>query len=170
MGKIKEINIKNQTLFLQRHGQSQNFWIKLKIDKNYHKGIDIYYIGYITIKKIDDCENIHSVNPLYLLVNHASGYIEEKNGNKYLIFDDSVNKNKELLKKYPNIWDEIKNEIKTINGGKENDYGKDCMKIDLILSNKPLKFPTLTINIRCVLKEGEKLCPLIYLDECLYEL
>ena len=27
-------------------------------------------------KKIDDCENIHSASPLYLLVNHASGYIE----------------------------------------------------------------------------------------------
>ena len=31
------------------------------------------------LKKIDDCENIYSVNPLHLLVNHASGYIEEKN-------------------------------------------------------------------------------------------
>ena len=60
-----------------------------------YKGIDIYYIGYITIKKIGDCENIHSVNPLYLLINHASGYIEEKNGNKYLIFD-SVDENKEV--------------------------------------------------------------------------
>ena len=50
----------------------------LKIDKKHYKGSDIYYIGYNTIKKIDDCENIHSVNPLYLLVNHASGYIEEK--------------------------------------------------------------------------------------------
>ena len=71
---------------------------EVKIDKKHYKGINIYYIGYITIKKIDDCENIYSVNPLYLLVNHASGYIEEKNGNKYLIFDDSVNENKGLLK------------------------------------------------------------------------
>ena len=71
----------------------------LKIDKKYHKGIDIYYIGYITIKKIGDCENILSVNPLYLLINQASGYIEEKNGNKYLIFIDSVNENKWLPKK-----------------------------------------------------------------------
>ena len=69
----------------------------LKIDKKHYKGIDIYYIGYITIKKIGDCENIHSVNPLYLLINHASGYIEEKNGNKYLIFD-SADENKEVLK------------------------------------------------------------------------
>ena len=51
---------------------------------------------------------------MYLHVNHANGYIEEKNGNKYLIFDDSVNENKELLKKYADVWDEIKNKIKTI--------------------------------------------------------
>ena len=63
----------------------------LKIDKKHYKGINLYYIGYITIKKIDECENIRSVNPLYLLVNHASGYTEKKNGNKYLIFDYSVN-------------------------------------------------------------------------------
>ena len=49
----------------------------LKIDKNYYKGINIYYIGYITIKKIDDCENIYSVNPSCLLINHVSGYIKE---------------------------------------------------------------------------------------------
>ena len=41
------------------------------------KGINIYYIAYITIKKIDDSESICSVNPLFLQVNHASGYIEE---------------------------------------------------------------------------------------------
>ena len=65
----------------------------LKIDRKYYKGIDIYYIGYIIIKKIDDCENIYRVNTLYLLANHASGYIEG-NGNKYFIFDDSVSENK----------------------------------------------------------------------------
>ena len=54
----------------------------LKIDKKHYKGIYIYYIGYITIKKIDDYESIYSVNPLYLQINHANGYIEEKNGNR----------------------------------------------------------------------------------------
>ena len=49
------------------------------------------------IKNIDDCKDIYDINPLYLLVNYASGYIKEKNGNKYLIFDDSINENKELL-------------------------------------------------------------------------
>ena len=82
----------------------------LKIDRKSYKNIGIYNIGYITIKKIDDCENIYSVNPLYLLVNHANGYIEEKGVNKYLIFD-STDENKELLKKYNNVWNGIKNKI-----------------------------------------------------------
>ena len=80
----------------------------LKTDKKSYKNIDIYYTGYITIKKINDYESIYSANPLYLRIIHASGYIEEKNGNKYLIFD-SVDENKEALKKYADVWDGIKN-------------------------------------------------------------
>ena len=62
---------------------------------------------------------------MYLLVNHANGYLEEKNGNKYLIFDCFVNENKALPKKCTDVWGGIKNEIKAINGGKKSDYGKD---------------------------------------------
>ena len=70
----------------------------LKIDKKRNKEINIYYIGYITINKIDDYESIYSVNPMYLRVKHPSGYINEKNGNKYLIFHGFVDEKKELLK------------------------------------------------------------------------
>ena len=90
----------------------------LKIDKKHCKGINIYDIGHITIKKIDEYESIYSVNPLYLRINHAGGYIEETNGNKYLIFD-SVEENKEVLKRYADFWDGIKNKIKAINRGEK---------------------------------------------------
>ena len=50
----------------------------LKTDRKSYKNIGIYNTGYITIKKTDDCENIYSVNPLYLLVNHANRYTEGK--------------------------------------------------------------------------------------------
>ena len=50
----------------------------LNIDKKHYKWIEIYYTGYITIKKIGVCGNIHSVNPLHLLINQGSGYIKEK--------------------------------------------------------------------------------------------
>ena len=65
----------------------------LKIDKKSYKKIYIYYIGYITIKKTDDYENIYNVNLLYLIVNRADGHIEEKNWSKYLTFA-STDKNK----------------------------------------------------------------------------
>ena len=69
----------------------------------------------------------------------------------------------------------IKSKIKTINGGKEGEYGKDFMKIkfdtdDDLLLNKPLKLHMVTIIVRSVFQEGKKLYPQIYLDECLYEL
>ena len=59
----------------------------LKIDKKLHKDFDIYYIGCITIKKIDDYENIHSVYPLFLIIHTATGYFKEENGEKYVIID-----------------------------------------------------------------------------------
>ena len=123
MGEVKQISIKNRTYYFYNNIiDPKNFEPNLlKIDKK-------SYTGYIAIKKIDDYQSIYSVNPLYLHINHASGYIEEKNGNKYLIFD-SVDENKEVLKKYADVWDGIKSKIKAINGGKENDYGKDYMKI-----------------------------------------
>ena len=79
----------------------------LKIDKKSYKDIGVYNIGYITFKKIDDCENIYSVNPFYWLISHANGFIEEKRVNKYLIFESTV-ENKELLKKYTDVWNGIK--------------------------------------------------------------
>ena len=128
----------------------------------------------LQLKKIDDCESIYSVNRLYLQVNHASGYIEEKNGNKYLVFD-STDENKEVLKKHSDVWDGIKNKIKAMNGGEKNDYEKDYMKIkfnsdDDLPLNKPLKFHLMTITIRSVFEEDGKLYPQVFLDDTLYEL
>ena len=89
MGTIKQIYIKNRTYYFYNDIiDLENFNSSLlKLDKKSYKDIGIYNIGYITIKKIANCKNIYSVNPLYLRINHASGYIEEINENKYLIFD-----------------------------------------------------------------------------------
>ena len=106
-------------------------------------------------------------------VNHASGYMEENNGNKYLIFDDSVDENKEVLKKYADVWNGIKNKIKAINDNDENDYEKDYMKIkfnsdDYLPLNKPLKFHAMTLIIRSVFEEDGKIYPQVFLDDALY--
>ena len=80
MGQVKEINIKSQTYyFFEDMISIKNFHSNLlKTDKKSYKDIDIYYIGYITIKKFGDCENTHSVNPVYLIIHSATGYFKEK--------------------------------------------------------------------------------------------
>ena len=125
MGVVKQINIKKRIYYSYNDIINlKNFESKLlKIDKKSYKNIGIYNIGYITTKKNDDCENIYSVNPLYLLVNYANGYIDEKGVNKCVIFD-STDKNKELLKKYNDVWNGIRDKIKELSSGK-CDYEND---------------------------------------------
>ena len=123
MGKIKQINIKNRTYyFYSDRIDLKNFDAKLlKIDKKDYREIDIFYIGYVTVKKVDDCNNINSVSPLYLMIDEMIGHFEEKNENKYLVLDE-IDENKEVLKKYKDVWEDIK---KGINSGKKIEYGKD---------------------------------------------
>ena len=161
MGETKQINIKNRTYYFYNDQiDLKDFDVKLlKIDKKDYNEIDIYYIGYVTIKKIGDYNNINSVNPLYLMINEMIGHFEEKNENKYLVLDD-VDENKEVSKKYEEVWEGVKKEIETINGGKKIEYEKDYMKIrfksnDLPL-NKPVKLRLLTIIIRSVFSEDGK--------------
>ena len=112
MGEVKQINIKNRTYYFY----NDIIYIKafelnlLKIDNKHYKATAL---DTSQLKKIDECETIFSVNALYLRINYANGYIEEKNGNKYLIFY-SVDENKEVLKKYADVWDGIKNKTKAI--------------------------------------------------------
>ena len=60
------------------------------------------------------------------------GHFEEKNGNKYLVLDD-VDENKEVSKKYEEVWKGVKKEIETINGGKKLNMGKIFKKLGLSL-------------------------------------
>ena len=144
MGKTRQINIKNRTYyFYNNHMYLEDFDASLlKVDKKNYKEIDVYYIGYVTFKEIANCNNINSVNPLYLMINEMIGHFEEKNENKYLVLDD-VDENKEVSKKYEEVWNGIKKEIETINGGKKIEYGKDFIKIrfksdDDLPMNKPI--------------------------------
>ena len=175
METTKQINVKNQTYYfynditdIKRFDSNM-----LKLDKKTYKNLDIYNIGYVTIKKIGYVYDINSVNPLYLRINNVNGYIEEKDSNKYLVFD-STDENKELLKKYNDVFNEIMSEIKKIDDD-WLEYAKDYMKIkfssdDNLPLNKSLKFHLMTITIRCVFSEDNKLYPQVVLDEALYSL
>ena len=166
MGNVKEINIKNRTYyFYDDMINIANFDRNLlKIDKKLYKNID-----YVKIKR---------VNPLYLILSEMDGHFEEKNGNKYFILD-STNKGKEVLKKYAELWDGIKNyiecnSIEKINN-KLGEYGKAFTKIkfnsgDNLPLNKTLKLHNIAIIIRTVFEKDDKFYLQVYLSECLYEL
>ena len=83
------------------------------------------------------------MNPLYLRVDHVNGYIEEKGVNKYLVFD-STDENKELVKKYNDVFNGIRDKIEEVSSDECN-YEKGYMKIkfnsvDDLQLNKQLNF------------------------------
>ena len=109
MNTTKQINIKSRSYYFYNDIiDIENFDAKLlKIDKKSYKDINIFNIGYVTKKKIGNGMNIDSVNPLYLGITHVNGYIEEKDSNKYLVFD-STDKNKDYLKNIVMFLRELK--------------------------------------------------------------
>ena len=176
MGSLKEINIKNRTYYYFYNGiiNIETFDSNmLKLDKKTYKNLDIYNIGYVTVKKIGSGYDINSVNPLYLRINNGNRYIEKKDSNRYLVFD-LTDKNKELLKKYSDVFNGIMSKIREIDDDWLQ-YSKDYMKIrfssdDNLPLNKPLKFYNMTVTTRCVFSEDNKFYPQVFLDEALFSL
>ena len=176
MGSLKEINIKNRTYYYFYNGiiNIETFDSNmLKLDKKTYKNLDIYNIGYVTVKKIGSGYDINSVNPLYLRINNGNRYIEKKDSNRYLVFD-LTDKNKELLKKYSDVFNRIMGKIREIDDT-WLEYSKDYMKIRFTSDNnfplnKTLKFYNMTVTIRCVFSEDNKFYPQVFLDEALFSL
>ena len=110
---------------------------------------------------------------MYLIIFEIDRCIEETNGNKYLIFT-SIDKNKQGLRKYTDLWDGIKNLIEKIND-KSGEYEKGFMKIkfssdDNLPLNKISKLHNLTIVVRSIFQEKDKYYPQIFLYRYLCEL
>ena len=97
MGEIKQINIKNRTYyFYNDQANLKDFDAKLlKLTKKITKTLEFITLIMWLLKKIANCTNINSVNPLYLMINEMIVHFKEKNENKYLVLDD-VDKNKEV--------------------------------------------------------------------------
>ena len=107
---VRKMNIKNRTYYFYNDLINiKDFDARLlKLDIKASMGFGIYYIGYVT-KRPE--WNVNSVNPLYLMINRIDGFIEEKNGDKYLNIADT-DRNSELLKKYAEVWTGIKEVLK----------------------------------------------------------
>ena len=122
----KQMNIKNRTYYFYNVLINiKDFDVRLlKLDKKTPVGLAIYCIGYVT-KKPE--WNVNSVNPLYLIINRIDGFIEEKNGDRYLNIRDTDKKSR-VLKTYLEVWSGIKDFIEKINDSELGEYDKDFMK------------------------------------------
>ena len=165
---IKQLKIKNRTYYfyndlINLDGFDADL---LLLDKKGVMNINVYYIGCITEKT---AYNIDSVNPLYLNIYTLDGFIEEKDGSKYLNVALTDYNN---IQKYSEVWKEIKNQIVKINNGSWGEYDKDYMKIkfdsdDDLPLNKVMKFYDLTVIIRSIFEKDGKYYPQIFLDNSL---
>ena len=83
---------------------------RIKIDKKSSKMSLFVTLGILLLKTLPT-QKINSVIPFYFIIDETDRYIEESNGNKYLrlAFTD---KNKDILKKYIELWNEIKDLIR----------------------------------------------------------
>ena len=157
MGTTKQINIIGRTYYFYNDITDLDKFdgALLKIDKKNYKDLDFYNIGYVTTKKNLGCGyDVNSVNPLYLNITHVYGYIEEKDGYKYLVADSA---DSEVFRKHNDVFDSIKNKINEIDDNKY-DYGVGYNKIKFSSDddsplNKLLKFSIMTITIRCVIMD-----------------
>ena len=107
-----------------------------------------------------------------MLIKKLDGFIDEKEGNKYLNIT-LTDSNNDVLIKYAEVWSGINDQIKKVNSDSVGEYDKDYMKIkfdsdDNLPLNKVLKFHVLTIIMRNVFEKDGKYYPQIFLDDCLY--
>ena len=120
---LKQLNIKNRTYYFYNDLINiKDFGARLlKLDKKTSMSLGIYYIGYVT-KKSE--WNFNSVNPLYLMTDKIDGFIEEKNSDKYLNIATS-DRNTEVLRKYSEVRNGIKDCIEKIKDSGLGEYDKD---------------------------------------------
>ena len=154
---VKQLNIKNRTYYfyndlINLDGFDADL---LKLDKKGVMNVNVYYIGYVTKK------------PAY----NIDGFIEEKDGSKYLN-GALTDYNNNVLKKYSEVWRGIKNQIVKINNGLEEEYDKDYVKIkfdsdDNLPVNNVMKFYDLTVIIRIIFERDGKYYPQIFLHNSL---
>ena len=108
-------NIKNQTYFYNIINLDEFDGSKIKVNKKKFNDIDIYYLGYEYKKKITECNEINSVNSLYLRIKDIKGQFKKgkcDNVRYLIIFGDA-----DVLRKFANIWKSIRAKIEENTGG-----------------------------------------------------
>ena len=174
MGEINHINIKNRTYYFYNDviNLDQFDERNIKVDRKSFNDIDVYYLGYDHKKKITECDEINSVNPLYLRITDMKVRFKKDNSDNvwYLI----IFCNEIVLRIFANIWKSIRTKIAENTDGIVQ-YDEDYMRIkfesnDNLPTDNTANICLVTVVIRSVFAQNGKYYPQLFLDSALYEL
>ena len=163
MGETKQINIKNRTYYFYNDiiNLDEFDGSKIKVDRKNFNDIDIYYLGYEYKKKITECNEINSVNPLYLRIKDMKGQFKKSKGDNvwYLIISGDEN----ILRIFVNIYKSFRAKIEE-NAGGIVQYDKDYMIIkfesnDNLPTDNTVNMRRVIIIIRSVFAQNGKFYP-----------
>ena len=174
MGKIKMINIKSRSYYFYNDiiNLDEFDGSNIKVDRKNSDDIDIYYLGYEHKKKITECNEINSVNPLYFRITDMKGqFIKDKSDNVWYLI---IFGNENVLRIFANIRESIRTKIEENTGGIVR-YDKNYRRIkfesnDNLPTDKIVNIRLATIIIRSVFVQNGKHYPQLFLDSGLYEL
>ena len=174
MGKIKMINIKSRSYYFYNDiiNLDEFDGSNIKADRKNSDDIDIYYLGYEHKKKITECNEINSVNPLYFRITDMKGqFIKDKSDNVWYLI---IFGNENVLRIFANIWKSIRTKIEENTSGIVQ-YDKDYMRIkfesnDNLPTDKIVNIRLATIIIRSVFAQNGEYYPQLFLNSGLYEL
>ena len=144
----------------------------MKTDRKNFNDIDIYYLGYEHKKKKTECNEISSVNPLYLRITDIKGqFKKDKSVNVWYLI---IFGNENVLRIFTNIRISIRTKIEEHTGDIVQ-YDKDYMRIkfesnDNLPTDKIVNIRIATIIIRSVFAQNGKYYPQLFLDSGLYQL
>ena len=174
MGEIKQINIKNRTYYFYNDiiNLDEFDGSKIKVDRKNFNDIDIYYLGYEYKKKITECNEINSVNPLYLRITDMKGQFKKgKSDNVWYLM---IFGNENVLRIFGDIWKSIRAKVEENTDGILQ-YDKDYMRTkfesnDNLPADNIINIRLATIIISSVFAQNDKFYPELFLDDALYEL
>ena len=174
MREVKKITIKNQTYYFYNDiiNLDEFDGSKIKVDKKNLMTLIFIILAMNIRKKITECNEINSVNPLYLNTKDTKGqFVKGKSDNVWylIIFGDA-----DVLRKFANIWKSIRAKIEENTGGIVQ-YDKDYMKIkfesnDNLPIDNTVNIHQSIIIIRSVFAQNSIFYPQLFLDDALYEL
>ena len=130
----------------------------------------VYNVNYDNVNYV---KSLNKIDSLYIVFNDLDVTFRKSGKDKHLIIS-STEKYNVMVENYIEIFDEIADQIESIDGNDEVKYYKDIMRIQFktnndLIFNEMMNIPVCVIVVSSVFKENEEYYPQITLHDCFHE-